>query len=1289
MSNNIRDVTALSYPARVGDFDALYATLDGDPQKRGRQFEHICKWFLENDPVYRHELRRVWLWSEWPGRWGGDAGIDLVAEDRNGTLWAIQAKAYDPKYRVTKKDIDRFLAESGRAVFGYRMLIATTDLIDRIGERTINDQEKRVTFFRLNDLRTASVDWPKSHATLRPPRRHKPARPRKHQQQAVRAVVEGFEGADRGQLVMACGTGKTLTALFITEKLEAKRTLVLLPSLSLLKQTLNVWRANCSQEFASLPVCSDETVSTAEDAPISHTSDLGVPVTTDPEAIAAFLRQRSGPRVVFATYQSSPQIAKAFTLGRVPAFDLVIADEAHRCAGPASSDFATVLDPAEIRARRRLFMTATPRYFTGRVLKAAEEADYEVTSMDDESKFGPVFHRLTFGEAIERDLLTDYQVVVVGVDDDTYRKWAERGVFVTRDGKTVTDARTLAGQIGLAKAMRKYDLRRVISFHSRVSRARDFAAEVPEVIDWMPAQQRPKGMLWSRFASGEMPAGDRYVLLQHLGRLDDGDRGLLSNARCLAEGVDVPTLDGVAFIDPRRSEVDIVQAVGRAIRKSEDKSVGTIVIPVFIDTNADAETALDDSAFKPVWDVVKALRAHDTELGEHLDALRREMGRKGGRPQLPTKIRVDVPATVGRDFVNAFRVQVVGATTAPWEFWFGLLERYVAEHRHACPPITFTVGDNRLGVWVAKQRTHRNKGNLSQERQQQLEKLPGWKWNPRDDLWEEGFARLQDYVARSGTALVPKDCTINGFQVGTWVTTQRSAYKKGELPAERIQRLDAVPGWTWNTRNDKWPFWYGQLKKYFAEHGHTRLAALERYDGLRLGQWVAQQRYRRNKGILDTARDRLLEEFPDWTWDAVTDQWEKGFRHLQEYVQQHGDALVPQTIRSADGYKLGQWVTIQRTLYREGEMSKERRARLEALPGWSWEPRQSRFETGYRRLQEHAKVHGTTRLVRTYVDPSDGYRLGMWAHHQRASFARGRLSRERIARLEALPGWVWDVHDASWEDSYRRLSAYAAVHGHSSPTKSSSSDGYRLGTWVNQQRTLYNKGKLRADLAARLEALPGWVWAVNDTKWEESFRQLVDYRDKHGTALVPARYQHCGYPLGSWVGKQRDAYRAGTLSAERVRRLAGIPGWSWDPHGEQWERTFALLEKYVAEHGTSRVPQGYVAEGVQLGAWLGTQRTKYVKGQLDPERQRRLELLPKWTWTYSRDLWEERFSALEKFAAREGHARVPQKHIEDGIALGSWVSIQRCDAKANVITPERRKRLEALPGWAWHLGPRS
>lgn len=217
----------------MGAFADLFHQLDTDDRIKGKQFERICKWFLTNDPVYKHELRRVWLWDEWPpgpgGRWGIDAGIDLVAEDRTGHLWAIQAKAYNPAYRVTKRDVNKFLAESGRAVFTYRMLIATTNLIDRIGERTIQDQEKRVTFFRLNDLEAADVDWPASPTALRPSRPRKPARPRKHQREAITKVLKGFGSADRGQLIMACGTGKTLTALFINEQLDAGRTLILLP----------------------------------------------------------------------------------------------------------------------------------------------------------------------------------------------------------------------------------------------------------------------------------------------------------------------------------------------------------------------------------------------------------------------------------------------------------------------------------------------------------------------------------------------------------------------------------------------------------------------------------------------------------------------------------------------------------------------------------------------------------------------------------------------------------------------------------------------------------------------------------------------------------------------------------------------------------------------------------------------------------------------------------------------------------------------------------------------------
>ncbi len=1258
----------------------LLGRLDPDPLRRGKQFERICQWFLTHDPVYKRQLRCVWLWDEWPGRWSADAGIDLVAEDRHGHLWAIQAKAYDAAIWITKRDVDTFLAESGRSEFSFRLLIATTDRIGHTAKRTIDAQEKQASVLLLGDLDAAEVDWPRSPSDLRA-RRLPPKQPRLHQRQAMNAVVKGFDSHDRGQMIMACGTGKTLAALFITEKLAAERTLVLVPSLSLLAQTLREWTANTKTGFDFLPVCSDETVA-EPDAMVANTSDLGFPVTTKPQEIAAFLRRRSARCVIFATYQSSPQIAKAFELGRVPAFDLVIADEAHRCAGRISSDFATILDSEAIKAHRRLFMTATPRYFTGRVVREAQEADFEIASMDNEAAFGPVFHRLGFAEAIERALLTDYQVVVVGVDDATYRDWAQRGRFVTLDGTKVTDARTLAGQIGLAKAMRRYDLHRTITFHSRVKRAREFAHSLPELIAWMPTRQRPKGHLWSDFASGEMPAGERHVLLQHLRRLDHGERGLLANARCLAEGVDVPTLDSVAFIDPRRSEVDIVQAVGRSIRLASDKSVGTIVIPVFIDTDQDPAIALDDSVFKPVWDVIKALRSHDDELGKQLDVVRQGLGRQGGRPRLPGKIHLDLPARVGMDFARAFDVRLVEQTTASWEFWFGLLQQFVECNGHARVPHGYRDEGYHLGHWVGTQRSFRDRGILDSAREHRLQELPGWTWDPRSDQWEEGFCRVQDYVERYGDALVPASHEEEGYKLGQWVSWLRDQHAKGILGADREHRLQEIPGWTWDPRTDQWEAAFRRLQDYVNRHGDARVPGAYTVDGHQLGKWVGKQRGSYAKGTLDADRQRRLQELPGWTWDTKASRWEEGFSRLQNYTKIHGDARVPLLYKDGD-YKLGSWVNTQRHNRRKGTLDADRQRRLQELPGWTWHAKDSEWEEGFSQLQDYVKRSGDARVSRSYI-ADDGYPLGQWIQSQRTSRIKGALTADHKRRLQELPGWSWDPRTDSWEQGFRLLMQYVAARGHARVPVSHVVDGYRLGSWVANQRASYAKGAFDAERQRRLEELPGWTWDPFADRWEEGFSRLQDYVKRHGDARVPRSHIDDGYPLGSWVTTQRHLYAKGTLDADRVGRLQKVPGWTWDPKSDQWEEGFIRLMDYVEQNGDARVPTSYTVSGYRLGGWVGEQRTMHTKGTLDADRERRLQDLTGWTWDARADQWEEGFIRLMDYVEQNGDARVPQSYIDDdGYRLGGWVGEQRTMHTKGTLDADRERRLQDLPGWTW------
>ena len=391
-------------------FSKFLETFDPDAQRRGQQWEKVCQWFLRTDRVYRTRLTKVWLWNEWPGRWGPDAGIDLVAKDKHGTLWAIQAKAYADTRSVTKHDVDTFLSESARSAFSHRLLIATTSLVARAADQAMAAQEKSVSKLLRHDLERR--EWPISFAAWKrgqvPTPRRK--RPRGHQKKALGAATRQLARHDRGQLVLACGTGKTLLALWLHERLRARLTLVLVPSLSLLKQTLQEWVANWSQPFEVLPVCSDETVRPDErDAVVSSVTELGFPATTGKHVVREFVRRR-GRRVVFSTYQSSPVIAASLQ-GTKLRFDLAIADEAHRCAGAVSSEFATVLDQSRVPALKRVFMTATPRYFTGRVLKAAREEDLEVASMDDESMFGPVLYRLSFSQAIDPAARHDDQVV--------------------------------------------------------------------------------------------------------------------------------------------------------------------------------------------------------------------------------------------------------------------------------------------------------------------------------------------------------------------------------------------------------------------------------------------------------------------------------------------------------------------------------------------------------------------------------------------------------------------------------------------------------------------------------------------------------------------------------------------------------------------------------------------------------------------------------------------------------------------------------------------------------------
>jgi len=1163
---------------------ATFAELRERLSLDGKQFERVCKWFLETDPRYSDRLVNVWLWDDWPGRWGPDCGIDLVAEDRDGRTWAIQAKCYDPKYSVTRNDMDRFLTESIHKDINHRLLIATTNKVGTNARKAIRNQNTviPVSQLLLHDLETAPVVWPSDPARLRGGGPSKPVKRWPHQTQAINNVTKNLD--KRGQMVMACGTGKTLAALWISERLEAKRTLVLLPSLTLLSQTVSEWLINAKEPFAYLPVCSDDTVSRGNDSAVMFTSDLEYPVTTDPDDIATFLRRR-GRQVVFSTYQSSHQIAEAQTRNSVPGFDLVIADEAHRCAGKVSSVYGTVLDDEAIRAKKRLFMTATPRTYTARVQNKAREADIEIASMDDETVFGPVVHQLNFGEAIEKELLSDYQVVVVGVDNSRYKQMVDKRLIVKADKSINTDAETLAKHVALAKAIRDYDLHRTITFHSRIKTASEFANMLPKVVSWMPPRHRPKVEIVTDHVSGKMSTGERNRRLNRLRNIESGQSAVLTNAQCLSEGIDVPTLDGVAFIDPRRSEVDIVQAVGRAIRLSPDKTVGTIVIPVFLSGTDDPDTALSQSEFEPVWSIVRALRSHDGRLGEALDGIRLDMGRKGGGGRPPPPIVFDLPKSVSVKFVEAFSTRLVERTTSSWEFQFGRLLEFVAREGHTRVPRDWDDGNkSTLGEWVVSQRGQKNRETLLPHREQALDEI-GMVWDPYESDFQEMLKAARTFIEREGDLRSARGHVVElddqSADLGGWVIHQRSLRSAGTLLPHREQALDEI-GMDWDPRETDLQETYEALKQFVEEHGHALVpqAHVEEVEGTEfpLGLRVSSLRAR-GRSTPPSTWDEAFEELPGWLWDTTSVEWDFGLEVLLAFVEEHGHARVPGDVgvdvsgpnfsllkhyskgtkNAGPDFSLGSWCKTRRMEYRKGILSEERVAVLEALLYWEWDPLKSRHNRRLTALRDFGAEHGHCRV------PDD---------------------------------WVVEV-DGETIDNLHNF----------------------VGNFQSRKRT--GKG-IEPAVEKELDSIPAWDWSsARDAKFWAYLPALRQYLERRRFSVIDTSHVEPlgakSIPLGSWVSGLRSRHTTtNNVPDWQVVELESIPGWDWNGRHARFQRNLEALRQFCAEHGTRKIPLGeevtFYEFEIKLWVWVNNMRARDRKGDLPSREAAEIEVIlgPGW-----------------------------------------------------------------------------
>lgn len=1038
-------------------------------KERGDAFEIFAEAYLATQKIAL--AKEVWPFEAIPQEQrhslcldtGRDMGVDGIYETKDGELRAYQVKFRSRRPALTWDELSTFMGLTDQVT--QRVLFTNSETLpslmqDRSGFVAIRGSD--LDRLDANDF-AAIRQW---LTTGRVEQKHK--QPLPHQDEALSKIASALTEHDRATIVMACGTGKSLVSLWAAERHAGKTLLVLVPSLALVRQLLHEWLRETSwEQFSFMCVCSDPTVAKGADDLVVHQADLDFPVTTDSTVVRQYLdKPFTGTRIVFSTYQSAQVVAEGMpvdTSGQRIPFDLGIFDEAHKTASRDGTRFSFALEDSNLPIRRRLFFTATPRHYD--VRKKDKEGDSPlVYSMDRPEVYGPVVHTLSFAEAARRGIICDYKVVIsvvtsAMIDDHLLQK----GEVIV--GGDAIKARQVALQIALQKAVEKYGVSRIFTFHGSVKAARSFTSEDSEGI----SQHLPD--FNTLHVSGEMPTARRE---EQMKAFRQADKAVMSNARCLTEGVDVPAVDMVAFISPRKSKVDIVQATGRAMRRSPGKEFGYVMVPLFVEqaANESIEEALKRTGFDDVWDLLGAMREQDEVLVDIIRQMQEDKGRTGGYNDRRLSERLEVlgPIVSLETIREAITAKCLESLGVSWDEWFGRLQAFIAHEGHALVKGSYkTPNGFRLGSWVISQRQQREV--LPVGRRARLDALSGWIWDVYDEQREEGFGILKAFSTQHGHTMVPGlYVTEAGFRLGRWVSTQRKV--KFKMPVAQQARLESLPHWTWDVPSALWEKGFDYLMEYTEKKGHSRAPSLfVTTDGYRLGIWAQKQRIDQDR--LSEDQKNRLESLPGWSWDLWTFAWEEGFNHLKDFLARMGHSKVPTSYETENGFRLGQWVSVQRKT--KHKMAPERYERLNYLAGWAWNAIDKNWETGFGYLCEYSSREGHTRVPQNYENDQK-FPLGQWVSVQRRKKSKDAIPMDQVERLEGLPGWVWDRVAIKWDIGYQHLKEFFELENHCKvPATFATVGGYKLGTWVVSQRSLARNDKMPTDRRIKLDEI-GFSW---------------------------------------------------------------------------------------------------------------------------------------------------------------------------------------------------------------------
>lgn len=985
---------------------------------RGDIFEIFIEGYLATQPITKHAQH--WVVGDVPLQIrelfnlpNSSKGIDGIYATLSGEYIGYQVK-YRRNHRLKWDDVTSFLAITDQMTD--RVLFTNATVLE-------SDAKERTRWYSGDIFNALSADELKKieNWLRQKPVPIKRATPDPNYQTQVLADIKAtLNDNARATVVMACGTGKTLVSLWATEQEKPKTVLVLLPSLLLLDATLKEWSQHTSwgEKFSYLCVCSDKKVGLKDDALQIDPSSVGFKVDTDPAVVRQFLEQPSDSvKVIFSTYQSSQVVAEGCK--GLPPIDFAIFDEAHKTTGRAAKTFSYALDDENIQITKRLFLTATPRHID--IRKRDKDGEFQVRSMDDEKVYGPRAHTLSFGTAASKGIICDYKVLTSLIDKEKVDDFARKNGITLVEGDEI-GADWVANLIALEQAVKEVGVNKIITFHSRVSNAEAFASEGPQGIN----QYLPDFRVGH--VNGSQNTADRNALIKAFA---DAPKGAITNARCLTEGVNIPAVDMVAFIEPRQSKVDIVQAVGRAMRKPRGKTTktrGYVLVPLFAGTDGKGfDEAIKSEKFDVIADVLNALREHDEDLVDIIRGLKQAKG--SGKPfnpkRLAEKLELIGPTVELEALFESIALQITDTLGASWDEWFGKLTAYLLENDYP-PQIENKKKRTQTGMtladWCSAQRTFYNKGSLSPERAKRLSALKGWSWDPVGQRMLVNAKAVRNWCDENKTWMVPeRGASFNGINISAAAKSLKQSFRAGLLGEKAQEEIEGIEGWTWGSQDEAvWNLKFEYYKNWhLANNAHMppRDLWVNEIFGVppfNLGGWVNQQtaRYTSKPGVRSLSPDQIARfesEIRFWAWHT----WERAFLAYKEaksttseIKSSYVNSTFPKEVQN-----VGRWQTKQREHCQTNNFFTSTKLEPKFLyelekEGFCCDPFAISWHQGFLNLRKHVEVNGTSKVEQSFVS-DDGFKLGQWVSKQRmARFADKSPDREfQYLLLSKLPDW--------------------------------------------------------------------------------------------------------------------------------------------------------------------------------------------------------------------------------------------------------------------------------------------